>query len=67
LILKFSDLIQEAVDKKVHMDDILSMKSRENIARMKTISNKLFNKKILEIEKELEREINVLIKGGEQE
>ena len=66
LILKFSDLIQEAVDKKVHMDDILSMKSRENIARMKTISNKLFDKKILEIEKELEREINVLIKGGEQ-
>jgi len=68
LILKFSDLIQEAVDKNVHMDDILSMKSRENIARMKTISNKLFDKKIHEIEKELEREINALIKGGgEQE
>ena len=62
LILKFSDLVQEAVDKKVHMDDVLRMKSRENLARMKTIPNKIFDKKAGEIEKELEREINDLVK-----
>jgi len=38
------------------------MKARENRARMKTIPNKIFDKKAREIEKELEREINDLIK-----
>ena len=62
LILKFSDLMQMAVDKKVLMDDILRMRSRENLARMKTISNKLFDKKAQVIERELEKEIDDLIK-----
>ncbi|MGF3554867.1 MAG: ATP synthase subunit A, partial [Thermoplasmatota archaeon] len=39
LILKFSDLIQDAVSKNVQIDEINNLKSRENLARMKTISN----------------------------
>ena len=46
LMLKFSDKLQEAVDKNVHMDDILSMKSRENLARMSTVPNKEFEKEL---------------------
>jgi len=64
LILKFSDKAQEAVTKNVHMDEIISMKSRENIARMKTVPNKEFEKRFNEIEKEIEKEIESLIKGG---
>jgi V/A-type H+-transporting ATPase subunit A len=64
LILKFYDIINDAVNKNVHMDDILNMKSRENIARMKTISNKEFTKKFQAIEKELEKEVNSLVEGG---
>ena len=63
LMLLFSDKIQEATSKNVLMDDIFSMKSRENLARMKTVPNKTFEKKFDEIEKELEKEIDTLIKG----
>ena len=64
LILKFSDIVQDAVGKNVHIDDLINMKSRENLARMKTISNKIFDKKFAETEKALENEFNTLIKGG---
>jgi len=64
VILKFSDLIQEAVLKNVHIDDIINLKSRENLARMKTISNKDFERKLKEIEKEIEKEITNLVQGG---
>jgi V/A-type H+-transporting ATPase subunit A len=64
LILKFSDLIQDAVSKNVQIDEINNLKSRENLARMKTISNEEFDKKLKEIEKELEKEIAHLIHGG---
>ena len=64
LTLKFSDKIQEAVDKNVHMDDILAMRSCENLARMKTVSNKEFRKRFQDIERELDKEIASLIKGG---
>jgi V/A-type H+-transporting ATPase subunit A len=64
LILKFSDLIQDAVSKNVLIDEIIDIKSRENLARMKTISNKDFEKKFKEIDKEIEKEITNLIKGG---
>jgi len=64
LILKFSDQIQDAVTKNVHIDDIIKMKTHENISRMKTTSNKLFDKKFIEIEKDLEKEFNNLLKGG---
>ena len=61
LMLNFSDQIQEAVSKNVHMDDIFAMKSREHIARMKTTSNKEYKKRYQDIEKELEKELNSLI------
>ncbi len=64
LMLKFSDKIQEAVGKHVLIDDIISMKTRENLARMKTVTNKDFEKRFQEMEKELEKEIDHLIKGG---
>jgi V/A-type H+-transporting ATPase subunit A len=64
LILKFSDQVQDAVGKNVHIDDLFNMKSRENLARMKTVSNKLFEKKFAETEKDLDKEFKSLIKGG---
>jgi V/A-type H+/Na+-transporting ATPase subunit A len=60
LILKFSDLIKDAVKKHVHIDDIISMESREKLARMATVSNEEFEKRFKEIEKDLEKEINKL-------
>jgi hypothetical protein len=63
-MLKFSDVIQEAVSKNVHIDDIFAMKTRAHIARMKTISNKDFKKRFQDIEKELNKEITSLVKGG---
>ncbi len=64
LILKFSDQLQDAVSKNVHMDDIIKMKAHENLARMKTVPNKQFEKKFQEIEKEIDKEFISLIKGG---
>jgi V/A-type H+-transporting ATPase subunit A len=64
IILKFSDRVDEAIKNNVHMDDILGLKSREHIARLKTIPNKDFDKKFKENEKELDNEIYALIKGG---
>ena len=64
IMIKFSDEIQKALSKNVHMDDIFAMKTREHIARMKTTSNKEFKKRFQEIEKELEKELSHLIKGG---
>jgi len=64
IMLKFQDKIQEAVSKNVHIDDIIAMKSRENIARMKTVPNKEFPKRFQEMEKDLDKEIDSLIRGG---
>ena len=61
LILKFKELITEAVGKHVHIDDIIAMKSRENLARMATVSNDTFEKRFKEIEQKLEEEIKKLI------
>lgn len=62
LMLKFSDKIQEAVAKNVHMDDIIAIKSREALARMGKVSNKEFEKRFKQLELELEKEIEALIK-----
>jgi len=64
LMLKFSELILDAVEKNVHIDDVIKMKSREHLARMKTVSNKQFEKRFKETEAELDKEITALIKGG---
>jgi V/A-type H+-transporting ATPase subunit A len=65
IMSKFSDLIQNAIEKNVKMNDIISIKSRENLARMGTISNKEYNKRFKKIELELEREIEYLVKEAQ--
>jgi len=62
LMLKFSDKIQEAVEKNVHIDDIISIKSRETLARMGTVPNEEFEKRFKKLEQEMEKEIDSLIK-----
>jgi V/A-type H+-transporting ATPase subunit A len=64
IILKVSDEIQKAIEKNVHIDDIISMKSLEQIARMKTVSNKDFEKRFSEAEKEIEKELSKIIARG---
>lgn len=59
---KYSQRIQEAVEKHVHIDNIIKMKAREQLARMGTIPNEESEKKIQTIEKELDKEIDDLIK-----
>jgi len=63
IMLKFSDEAQKAVSEGVHFDDIIAMKSRESIARLKTTPNEEFEKKFDAIEKEFEKEIKDLIQG----
>jgi len=62
IMSKYSNLIQKAVENNVNIDKIISIKSREKIARMGTVPNKEFDKKFMLIEKELEEEINSIIK-----
>jgi V/A-type H+-transporting ATPase subunit A len=64
LILKFSDKILQLIEKNVHMDEIFSTKSREELARMKYFSNKDFEKRFKTLDKELDKELNSLIKEG---
>jgi V/A-type H+-transporting ATPase subunit A len=64
IMLKFSDKIMDAVEKNVLVDDIISMKSREHLARMKTVPNKTFEKRFSEMEKNLDKELEALIEGG---
>lgn len=66
IMSKFSDLIQNAIEKNVLMEDILSIRSRESLARMGTVSNKEFEKRFKKIEQDLEKEIESLIKEVKQ-
>ena len=58
----YSDKILDAVDQHVHIDDVIKMKSREQIARMATVSNEKFEQEFKKIEKQLDTEIESLIK-----
>ncbi len=58
----YADKILDAVDKHVHIDDIIKMKSREDIARMATVSNEDFESRFKQIEKQLSDEIETMIK-----
>ncbi|MFH1013038.1 MAG: ATP synthase subunit A [Thermoplasmatota archaeon] len=62
LMSKYADRIQEAVERHVPIDDIIQMKTREDIARMGTVSNKEYEKRYPLIEKEMDKEIDMLIK-----
>lgn len=58
----YADYLQKAVEQHVPVDDILTMKSRETIARMGTIPNEEYERRFKQIEKELKKEIDSLIK-----
>jgi len=64
IMLKFNDMMLDAIEKNVHIDDIVNMKSREHLARMKTVPNKQFDKRFKEMENEFDKELSALIKGG---
>ena len=65
IILKFFDKMVSAINKGVHIEDILKMKSIEIIARMKIVDNEKFEKEFKKVEKEVEKEFESLI-GGKQ-
>ena len=58
---KYADHIQDAVSNHVNIEDLLKMKSREQIARMGTIPNGEYEQKYKNIESQLEKEIKQLI------
>ncbi|MEM0466817.1 MAG: ATP synthase subunit A [Candidatus Thermoplasmatota archaeon] len=61
LMLLFSDKIDNAVTHNVPIDAILSMKSREQLARMGKIPNDTFEKIFKKIEQDLEKEVQLLM------
>lgn len=61
IMSNFSDKIQEATEKGVHIEDIVGMKSRTSLARMSEVSNDKFEKKFKKIEENMENEIEDLI------
>ena len=65
IILKFFDKMVSAINKGIHIEDILKMKSIELIARMKIVDNEKFEKEFKKVEKELEKEFESLIGGKE--
>ena len=65
IILKFFDKMVSAINKGVHIEDILKMKSIEIIARMKIVDNEKFEKEFKKVEKEVEKEFESLV-GGKQ-
>lgn len=62
LMMKFSDLIGEAASKNVSMDKIFEMKSREVLSRSGTVNNEEFEKRFKQLEADMQKEIDVLIK-----
>ena len=63
IILDFVDKMMRAIEKGVHIDDVLRMKSRELIARMKIVENEKFEKEFKKIEKEINKEFETLMGG----
>ncbi len=63
IILDFVDKMMRAIEKGIHIDDVLKMKSRELIARMKIVENEKFEKEFKKIEKEIDREFETLMGG----
>jgi len=57
----YADEINKAVTQHVHIDDLIKMKSREQIARMGTIPNESFQKRFETIENDMKKEIKALV------
>ena len=62
LMLKFSEKILEAAEKHAHIDKILALPSREVLARMGKMANDEFEQRFHQIEDDLEKELDALIK-----
>jgi V/A-type H+-transporting ATPase subunit A len=62
LMLKFSEKILEAAEKHAHIDKILTLPSREVLARMGKMANDEFEQRFHQIEDDLEKELDALIK-----
>lgn len=63
IMLDFSDKILDAVQKGVHVEDVVKIKSMEAIARMATVPNDRFEEEFKKIEEGINRELSVLLKG----
>jgi len=62
IMLGFSDKILDAVEKGVHIDDIVKLKSMEMVARMATIPNDRFENEFKKIESQIEKEMGSLLR-----
>ena len=60
IILKFHNLINEAVKRDVEIMKIKNLNCRERIGRMATVPNKDYKNVYLKLEKDIENEINTL-------
>ena len=65
IMLRFFDMMMQAIKRGVHIEDILKMKSRELIARMKIVDNERFDEEFGRIEEEIKKEFEALIGGKE--
>jgi len=65
IMLRFFDMMMQAIKRGVHIEDILKMKSRELIARMKIVDNERFDEEFGRIEEEIRKEFEALIGGKE--
>ncbi|WP_455392960.1 ATP synthase subunit A [[Eubacterium] cellulosolvens] len=64
IMLRYYDLISDASEKGVVIDQIRRLKTRERIGRMATISNKTYKEEFKKLEKNVENEINGLMGGA---
>ena len=62
IMLKFYDLMDNAIQNGISMDEIKSLKCWEMIARMATVPNDEYEKRFKKIENEMEKEISNLEK-----
>ena len=63
IMLRYYDLISDAAEKGVNIDQIRGLTMRERIARMATISNETYKKEFKKLERNVEAEI-LSLKGG---
>jgi V/A-type H+-transporting ATPase subunit A len=63
IMLNFHHLMEECIRKNAAFDALIELKCRESIARMATVSNEEWQKRFKEIEKEMKKEIEEIIRG----
>ncbi|MAG18401.1 MAG: V-type ATP synthase subunit A [Candidatus Diapherotrites archaeon] len=66
VILKFYDKTVDALDLGVQLKVVIGLKVRNNIARMKEIAEKEFNKKSAEIMSEIDAEFSKIVKSQKE-